>query len=447
MAAQIKSLAQSSALKADSLEFARLLDAQSTTFRSDFCVPKVATVSTHPHELSPEQAASESIYLCGNSLGLQPAATRTLINQELDVWSERGVHGHFEHRFGRPWVSIDDHVIEQSAKIVGAHADEVAIMNSLTANLHFLMVPFYRPTPTRFKILLEAKSFPSDYYALESQARFHGYDPAEALIQLSPRAGDFTLRTEDILETISKHGDQIALVMFSGVQYYTGQWFEMEKITTAAKAKGCIVGFDLAHAVGNVPMSLHDWDVDFACWCSYKYLNSGPGGIGGAFVHNKHAKDNTLKRFAGWWGSDPESKFLMDNTFVPIAGANSYRLSNPCVLAVVAMAASLQVFGKTDMQTLRQKSLLLTGFLELLLDEVRGDKFQIITPRDPAQRGCQLSLLFTSAETTQRVFAELSRQGVVCDERKPDVIRIAPAPLYNTFEDVHHFVRIVSAAL
>ncbi|KAH6560597.1 hypothetical protein BASA50_001374 [Batrachochytrium salamandrivorans] len=443
----IQELIAESTLDPATVELAQWLDSKTPSLRSDFCIPKAATVSSHPENLSEEASSQECVYLCGNSLGLQPLATRALVNQELDIWQERGVHGHFGHRFGRPWVSIDDHVIEMTCNIVGAEQNEVTLMNSLTVNLHLMMVSFYQPTPQRFKILMEHQAFPSDRYAFESQTRSHGYDPAVALLQQYPREGELTLRTEDILDTIEKQGDEIALVLFSGIQYYTGQWFDMPKITAAAKAKGCIVGWDLAHAVGNIPLHLHEWNVDFACWCSYKYLNSGPGGIGGAFVHNKHVGDLSLKRFSGWWGSDPASRFQMDNSFTPIAGANSYRLSNPCVLAVVSLYASLLVFAKTTMTDLRIKSVILTGYLELLLDNLTSTKFKVITPRDPSQRGCQLSLLFESPTTAQRVFNRLSDMGVVCDERKPDVIRIAPAPLYNTFVDVQTFVEILSSAL
>ncbi|XJO76411.1 hypothetical protein BDV3_006936 [Batrachochytrium dendrobatidis] len=416
----IHQLIAESNLPLGSFELAEWLDSKLPSLRSDFCIPKVATVSSNPQDLNDDVALQECVYLCGNSLGLQPLSTRKLINEELDVWQESGVHGHFRHRFERPWVSIDDHVIQESCNIVGAEHNEVVIMNSLTANLHFLMVPFYRPTSQRFKILLEHHAFPSDHFALETQAAFHGYDPKKALIQQHPRSGEFSIRTEDILETIEKHGDEIALVLFSGLQYYTGQWFDMPTITAAAKAKGCIVGWDLAHAVG---------------------------GIGGAFIHNKHIGNTDLKRFAGWWGSDPQTKFDMNNSYSPIMGANSYRLSNPCVLAVVSLYASLNVFAKTSMTELRKKSLLLTGYLEMLLDDLQSPLLQIITPRDSCQRGCQLSLLFTSSEVAQRVFCRLDERGVVCDERKPDVIRIAPTPLYNTFADVHKFVNIMASAL
>ncbi|KAI9014852.1 pyridoxal phosphate-dependent transferase [Gaertneriomyces semiglobifer] len=386
---------------------------------------------------------SDCIYLCGNSLGLQPKKTRKLLEEELDVWASAGVQGHFNHPYGRPWVSIDDHVIAESARIVGAQNHEVTIMNSLTANLHFLMISFYRPTTHRYKIMMEAKSFPSDYYAIESQVSLHGFSPKDAIIEVEPRNGEDTIRTEDILQRIEEEGDKVALVLFSGVQYYTGQFFELDRITSAAKKKGCMVGFDLAHAVGNVPLRLHDWEVDFACWCTYKYLNAGPGGIGGAFVHEKHARSQ-LPRLAGWWGTDPAQKFVMDHVFRPIPGANVYRVSNPNVLATTSLLGSLQVFARTTPEDLRAKSVLLTGYLEVLLMGVQG--FKILTPSESHQRGCQLSLLFDGGLMLP-VFEELQRAGIVVDERKPDVIRVAPTPLYNTFTDVWTFVKILKEAI
>ncbi|TPX62452.1 kynureninase [Spizellomyces sp. 'palustris'] len=427
----------------DSSEFASIMDGRDPLkhFRAKFAIPKQKDVLSHEvNNTDPEESA---IYFCGNSLGLQPLGTRKLVDEELDVWARSGVVGHFKHSHDRPWVSIDDHVIEASGRIVGAKKEEVAIMNSLTVNLHFLMMSFYRPSNDRYKILIEEHAFPSDYYAVESQVRFHGYDPTDAIIQLGPRTGEHTIQTEDILECIARNGDQIALVLFSGVQYYTGQFFELEKIAVAARKKGCVVGFDLAHAVGNVPLRLHDWGVDFACWCTYKYLNAGPGGIGGAFVHEKHAVSD-LPRLTGWWGTDPTKKFLMDNVFRPIQGANVYRVSNPNVLATVSLLGSLQVFSRTSMEDLRAKSVLLTGYLEALLEGIPG--FTILTPADPAQRGCQLSLLFRPG-LMLKVLEELEKKGVVVDERKPDVIRVAPTPLYNTFTEVHRFVEILRIAL
>ncbi|KAJ3186664.1 hypothetical protein HDU85_007484 [Gaertneriomyces sp. JEL0708] len=436
-------LANQSGVPVGSADFAGVLDANDALqhLRNEFLIPKVRDVIPEGHNAV--DMDSDCIYLCGNSLGLQPKKTRKLLEEELDVWASAGVQGHFNHPYGRPWVSIDDNVIAESARIVGAQNHEVAIMNSLTANLHFLMISFYRPTTHRYKIMMEAKSFPSDYYAIESQVSLHGFSPKDAIIEVEPRNGEDTIRTEDILQRIEEEGDKVALVLFSGVQYYTGQFFELDRITSAAKKKGCMVGFDLAHAVGNVPLRLHDWEVDFACWCTYKYLNAGPGGIGGAFVHEKHARSE-LPRLAGWWGTDPAHKFVMDHVFRPIPGANAYRVSNPNVLATTSLLGSLQVFARTTPEDLRAKSVLLTGYLEVLLMGVQG--FKILTPTEPHQRGCQLSLLFDSGLMLP-VFEELQRAGIVVDERKPDVIRVAPTPLYNTFTDVWTFVKILKEAI
>lgn len=324
-------------------------------------------------------------------------------------------------------------------------------MNSLTVNLHLLMVSFYAPTPKRFKILFEAKAFPSDYFAFHSQVQLHGFDADEALVQLRPREGEVCVRMEDVLRVIEEMGDEIAVVLFSGVQFYTGQLFDMQAIASAAKQKGCIVGFDLAHAVGNVELKLHDWQVDFASWCSYKYLNGGPGNIGGAFMHSKHFNNlQSMPRLAGWWGSKPESKFDMDNTFTPIKGAYSLRLSNPSVLSVTCLYASCLVFDSTSIKDLRARSLLLTGYLHDLLHFwiISSHPYvQIITPSDPKQRGCQLSILFKRDGLMMKAFGHLLANGVVCDERKPDVIRVAPAPLYNTFKEVFQFVQILKEAI
>ena len=416
------------------IEFDKTLPSQ----KQEFLIPQVKV----------NGKTQECIYLCGNSLGLQPKGTRELLNQELDVWASKGVDGHFDHPFERPWVTIDDHVTKQSAHIVGAKPDEVCIMNTLTANLHFLMVSFYRPSGNRTKILMEAKAFPSDYFAISSQVKFHGQDPSKSIIQVQPRPGKDTIRTEDILKTIEEEGDNIALVLFSGVQYYTGQFFEMEHITTKAKTKGCMVGWDLAHAVGNVLLRLHDWDVDFAVWCSYKYLNSGPGGIAGAFVHEKHFKDLNMPRFSGWWGSSPEKKFEMDLDFVPITGANSYRVSNPCVLAVVAMKASLDLFERFSMEEYYQRvNHMSSYFYHLVESQISKDEVRIMSPNDPKQRGCQLSLFFKTSGKMEEVFQQFVRKGVVCDRRKPDVIRVAAIPLYNTYTDIWRFCQILKEAL
>ncbi|KAF8557252.1 kynureninase [Imleria badia] len=395
-------------------------------------------------------------YLCGNSLGLLAKQSKALIDEELHVWGSRAVEGHFKHPHGREWMNIADTVTPLLAELVGAEEKEVACMGTLTANLHLMMSAFYKPTPTRFKILCEGKAFPSDQYAFASQARLHGYDPAQGIIEMFPRHGEFTLRESDILDMIAKEGPSIALVIFSGVQYYTGQWFPIKAITNAANAQGCICGWDLAHAIGNVSMALHDWNVDFAVWCSYKYLNSGPGGIGGLFIHDKALPH---LRYAGWWGHDPVTRFLMPPKFSAIPGAQGYQQSNPSVLATVSLLGSLQVFKEVGMMgPLRERSVLLTGYLESLLvksafyveanlvsekyppegDGTRTQKpphaFTIITPHAAESRGAQLSLLFLPAGSgiMQEIFDYLLSKSVVGDERKPDVIRLAPTPLYNT---------------
>ena len=380
----------------------------------------------------------KSIYLCGNSLGIQPKNTVPYVTEELEKWQKYGVEGHFPGvNPTRPWVTADEHCREDMATIVGAKPVEVAIMNSLTVNLHVLMCAFYNPKPQRYKILMEGKAFPSDKFALQSQANFHGYGD-DAIIEVWPREGETYVRTEDIVEVIKNRGDEIALVLFSGIQYYTGQLFDMKAISNAARAKGCKVGFDLAHAVGNAPLSLHDWGCDFACWCTYKYLNSGPGNIGGAFVHERYAEDETLSRLVGWWGHRKEDRFEMEHKFIPSKGAQSFMMSNPPVLCTAALRASTDLFKAATMQKLRQKSLRLTAYLEILVDTLLKDKVDIITPRDPVQRGAQLSLVFR--QNVVKIHEAISEKGVICDVRKPDVMRIAPTPMYNTFLDVFEFV-------
>ncbi|KAG0365085.1 kynureninase [Gamsiella multidivaricata] len=430
-------LAQS---KADSFldpSFAAFMDDRDPLkdLRTEFIIPTRGEIA--PGASNPEESC---IYFCGNSLGLLPKAVKRYVSEELEVWGEGAVNSHFKHRFGRPWVRIEETVQEQSARVVGAKKDEVAIMNTLTSNLHALFAAFYTPTKDRHKVLIESKAFPSDHYAIESQIRWHGLEPKDSLICQEPREGETLLRTEDILETIEKHGEEIAVVCFSGIQFYTGQYFEIEKITKAAQAKGCIVGWDLAHAAGNVPVQLHDWNVDFACWCSYKYLNSGPGGIAGIFVHERHANDFGRNRLAGWWGHDKGTRFDMVNEFKPIPGAAGFQHSNPSVLTTSALLGSLSVFEKTTMQDMRAKSYLLTGYLyHLLITEFSTDVLDIITPSDPEQRGCQLSLVFKRGKMME-IFEELAKKAIIGDERKPDVIRVAPTPLYSRFEDVRRFV-------
>ncbi|XP_019957824.2 kynureninase [Paralichthys olivaceus] len=416
--------------------------------RENFLVPKMADLP--PSDLSLVDGSNECIYLVGNSLGLQPKMTRKYLEEELDKWAKMGAHGHTEG--SRPWAWAENNIEAVMAHIVGAKPEEVALMNGLTVNLHLLMLSFYKPTAARHKILLEDKAFPSDHYAVESQIRLRGFDPQQSMLQLSPRPGEETLRTEDILQLIEKEGDSIAMVMFSGVQYYTGQLFNMAAITEAGQRKGCFVGFDCAHAVGNAELKLHDWGVDFACWCSYKYLNSGAGGLGGAFVHEKH-KDTIKPALLGWWGHDLKTRFKMNNVLELQPGVSGFRLSNQPILLVCPLQASLQVFNMTSMQELRRKSLLLTGYLEYLIQQFytedskqpRKPHVRIITPSDPLQRGCQLSLSFSVP--IRKVFQELEKRGVACDMREPSVLRIAPVPLYNTFSDVHTFIQTLGAVL
>ncbi len=377
----------------------------------------------------------DAIYFSGNSLGLQPKTARDYIEQELEDWAKMGVHGHISAR--RPWIPYHEFLAEQTARLVGAKPIEVVVMNSLTVNLHLMMVSFYRPTLQRHKIVIEANAFPSDQYAVQSQIKFHGLDPKTSLVELHPRDGEFTVRTEDIEAFIEKDGESIALIMLGGVNYYSGQVFEMERITKAGHKKGCVVGFDLAHAAGNIVLDLHKWDVDFAVWCTYKYLNAGPGAIAGCFVHEKHARRFDLPRFAGWWGQNKETRFLMPFDFEAILGAEGWQLSNPPILQLAALRASLDIFDEAGMKALREKSERLTGYLEILLNQNRDDNISIITPNDPKQRGCQFSIRVK--KNGKQLHDRLNAAGIFCDWREPDVIRVAPVPLYNTFADVCNF--------
>lgn len=407
-------------------------------------------------------------YLCGNSLGLLPKRSKILVQEELEVWGSKAVEAHFDHPNQRDWMYIAEFIHPLYAELVGSDVSEVACMGSLTANLHLLMDTFYKPTKGRYKILCEARAFPSDQYAIASQVEAHGYLASDAVIELSPRKGEFILRHEDILDTIEKEGPNIALVLFSGCQYYTGQVFRMKEITKAAQEQGCICGWDLAHAIGNVPLSLHDWNVDFAVWCTYKYLNSGPGGIAGLFVHKRW--ENQAIRHAGWWGHDQTTRFAMPSKFSAIPGAQGFQMSNPSVLATASLLGSLQVFHDAGgMIPLRARSTHLTGYLESLLhkskwwippdraaqlgegqneaEDVVG--FTIITPTDPDSRGSQLSLLFLpmDGKLMPKVMEGLGARGVIGDSRKPDVIRLAPCALYNTFEDVERGVQALEEVL
>jgi kynureninase len=383
------------------------------------------------------------VYLCGNSLGLQPKSTRAAIEQELLDWENYGVEGHFNAK--NPWMPYHEFLTEAMAKVVGAKPIEVVVMNTLTVNLHLMLVSFYRPTPQRHKILIEYDAFPSDKYAVASQIKFHGYDPAESLVELKARPGETLLRSEDIRHIIETQGDEIALIMLGNTNYYTGQFFDMKAITKWGHAKGCRVGFDCAHGAGNVDLQLHDSGADFAVWCSYKYLNSGPGSLSGCFVHERHAYDKTLPRFEGWWGHNKSTRFGMRDGFDPIPGVEAWQLSNPPILSMAAIKASLEVFMDAGMEGIFQKSKTLTGYLEFLLKGIDTDRINIITPTDPEQRGCQLSIQVKEADKS--LFHKISERGVIADWREPDVIRIAPIPLYNSYEDVFNFVEILKQVI
>ena len=412
--------------------FARTMDGRDSLkhFREKFYIPK-------------QSNGEDTIYLTGNSLGLQPKTARGYIEQELEDWKNLGVEGHL--RAKNPWLPYHEFLTEQMANVVGAKPIETVVMNSLTVNLHLLMVSFYRPTRERYKIVIEAGAFPSDQYAVGSQIKFHGFNVVDSLIELKPRETEATLRTEDIEKTISENGDSIALVLLGGVNYYTGQAFDMKRITEIGHKFGCVVGFDLAHAAGNLELNLHDWDVDFAAWCSYKYLNSGPGGIGGVFIHEHHSESFELPRFAGWWGHDKETRFLMGDKFIPIKGAEGWQLSNPPIFQMASLRASLEIFDAAGMKNLVEKSKQLTGYLEFLLNAIKDERISVITPSNPEERGCQLSIRVKNAD--KNLFKAITEKGVIADWREPDVIRVAPVPLYNSFVDVYRFVEILQNCL
>ncbi|XP_055973641.1 kynureninase [Sorex fumeus] len=417
-------------------------------FREHFHIPKMKDLP--PIDLSLVNKDENAIYFLGNSLGLQPKMVKTYLEEELDKWAKMGAYGHEIGK--RPWITGDETIAGLMSDIVGANEKEIVLMNALTVNLHLLLLSFFKPTPKRHKILLEAKAFPSDHYAIESQLQLHGLQIEKSMRLIKPREGEEILRLEDILEVIEKEGESIAVILLSGVQYYTGQLFNMPAITKAGQAKGCFVGFDLAHAVGNVELHLHDWGVDFACWCSYKYLNSGAGGLAGAFVHEKHA--HTIKpALVGWFGHDLSTRFKMDNKLQLIPGACGFRISNPPILLVCSLHASLEIFSQATMKALRRKSILLTGYLEYMLkhyyskDEAKPNKpfVHIVTPAHTEDRGCQLTLSFSVP--IKYVYEELEKRGVVCDKREPNGIRVAPVPLYNSFHDVYKFINVLSSAL
>lgn len=383
------------------------------------------------------------IYFCGHSLGLQPRSVRAAIEQELDDWATLGVEAHFRGR--KPWYSYHEQFREPLARLVGARPDEVVLMNSLTVNLHLMLTTFYRPSAFRYAILIDAPAFPSDLYAVQSQLRIHGYNSMNGLQVLRARPGEPTLRTENVEAFLDQRGSEIALVLLNGVNFFTGQWLDIRQIVQTAQGHGCMVGLDLAHAAGNVPLELHDWNVDFAVWCSYKYLNSGPGAAAGCFVHEKHGTDTSLPRLAGWWGNDPATRFQMPEEFVPRAGADGWQVSNPPILALAPVGASLQIFDEAGMPALRAKSEKLTGYLQYLLDRLPPGRFEVITPREPNQRGCQLSILVR--DRPREWLRLLEANGIVCDFREPNVIRVAPVPLYNTFEEVWSFTQALQTPL
>jgi len=383
------------------------------------------------------------IYFVGNSLGLMPKTTRKIVEQELDDWARLGVDGHFDA--ATPWYSYHETLREPAARLVGALPNEVVCMNSLTVNLHLLMASFYRPTKKRHKILMEDPAFPSDTYAIKSQIIHHGFMPNDSLLLAGPKAGEETIRVEDIEDLLAKEGDQIALVLFAGVNFFTGQLFDIAKITGLAQARGCLVGIDLAHAAGNVPLALHDWNVDFAVWCSYKYLNSGPGAVAGAFVHQRHATNPDLPRLAGWWGNDPATRFRMhlNPDFLPVPSADSWQLSNPPILAMAPLRTSFAIFDEAGgMAPLRAKSLRLTGYLQFLLGQAPSQLYTVITPAAPNEHGAQLSMVVH--EHPRELFQKLEAAGVKTDFREPNVIRVAPTPLYNTFHEVWRFAKILA---
>ena len=415
----------------DGLACARQLDADDALarFRDEFLIP--------PH------GDGEAAYFCGNSLGLQPRSVRQAVLDELDDWGQLAVEGHFKGRL--PWMDYHEFVRDGLASVCGARPDEVVAMNTLGVNLHLLMVSFYRPDAQRNAIVIEAGAFPTDRYAIESQIRFHGFDPAECLIELQADQDNGCISMAAIEKLLAEHGKRIALMMMPGVQYRTGQFFDLEAITRLAHAQGCMVGFDLAHAVGNLPLQLHDSGADFAVWCSYKYLNAGPGAVGGAFVHERHARAD-LPRFAGWWGHNKSNRFQMPRNFEPTPGADGWQLSNPPILALAPLRVSLDVFRQAGMTALREKSLKLTAYLEWLAEYRLARVLEVVTPTDPAERGAQLSIrVRRGAEEGRALFEHLIAQGIIVDWREPDVIRTAPVPLYNRFQDCLRLIDEIDA--
>lgn len=413
-------------------EFAAQMDAADslTHYRERFYFPK-------------DKRGEECLYLCGHSLGLQPKSVKSYLDQELKDWAELGVEGHFHGK--NPWMPYHRLLRDQTAELVGANPLEVVVMNSLTVNLHLMLASFYRPTSQRFKILIERGAFPSDHYAVKSQIGFHGFDPRDGLLELTPRDGEFSVRDEDVEAFIDREGESIALILLGGVNYATGQLFDMAEITRTGHQKGCVVAFDLAHAAGNVPLYLHDWAPDFAVWCSYKYLNGGPGCVAGCFVHERHSQSWDLPRFAGWWGHDEKTRFQMGPDFQPMIGAEGWQLSNPPIFGLAPLRASMEIFSEVGMERLRAKGIVLTGYLDFMLRQLKSEKFSVITPCDPARRGAQLSIRLSGQG--RDICDKLAENGVIGDWREPDIFRVAAVPLYNSYRDVYRFVERFAAAL
>lgn len=414
-----------------SLDFAREKDKNDPLrkFRRQFYFPPFKKMKT--------------IYLCGNSLGLMSKNVQPAIEQELEDWKELAIHGYMQAK--NPWLYYQHQFKKSLSLIMGCREDEVTVMNALTVNLHLLMFSFYRPSKERYKIIMEAGAFPSDQYAVETQVKFHGYDTADAIIEIAPEPGEKLLRTENILQVIENNRDSLALVLMGGINYYTGQLFDIQAITEATHHVGAFAGFDLAHVAGNVPMHLHDWNVDFAAWCSYKYLNGGPGAVGGLYIHEKYALDPAYPRLAGWWGNDEKLRFKMEKGFIPQQGAGGWNLSTAQVFNMVALKAALELFDKAGIENLREKSIALTGYLEFLIGQLKTENCEIISPSDPSARGAQLSLFFK--ERAKEIYTRLIEKGIVIDYREPGVVRVAPAPLYNSYEDVYRFYEILKEIL
>ena len=416
----------------NSLDYAKQLDQEDpiSYLRNQFHIPR-------------DKHGKEWLYFTGNSLGLQPKITSKYIEQELDDWANFGVEGHFEAK--NPWLSYHELLTDTMAKVVGAKPIEVVVMNTLTTNLHLLMVSFYQPSKTKYKIIIEGDAFPSDRYAVQSQLSFHGFDPEEALIEWKPKEGKQLLELEDLKSILDSQGDEVALLLIGGVNYYTGQYLDIKKIAELGHAKKCMVGIDLAHGAGNIQPNLHDSSIDFAAWCTYKYLNSGPGSLSGLFVHEKHAQRKDLPRFAGWWNHNKETRFNMRQPFDVMEGAEGWQLSNPPILSMAAIKASLDIFEKVGMDVLVKKSKKLTGFFEYLVNEIASDTIEIITPTNPNERGCQLSLQVKNAD--KNLHKKLTENNIITDWREPDVIRCAPVPMYTSFEDVYHMVKTLESLL